>query len=146
MDENASDEAVIEAAQKANIHNIILRLPDGYDTKIGVGGIILSSGQRQLIGLARAFFGNPSLLILDEPNSSLDKNGKSALLDAILEAKISNITTIIISDDQELLDIADKILVLNNGKIEQFGETDAILNNIKTTDTAIMIKKVHHAN
>lgn len=135
MDKNSNDEDIIVAAQIAGVHEMILKIPNAYDAKIGFNGDTLSGGQKQRIGLARAFYKNPKILILDEPNSSLDILGEEALLSAIEVAKERNITTIIISHKNNILNTVDKILVLNNGIIENFGEKEKIFakyNNLKT--------------
>jgi PrtD family type I secretion system ABC transporter len=118
---------VIAAAQKAGAHEMILKLPQGYDTKLGEGGSMLSGGQRQRIGLARALFGNPKLVILDEPNSNLDADGEAALLQAIRHMKADNATLVMITHKPSLLADIDKILLLREGVIELYGPRDAVL-------------------
>lgn len=131
MDLEAEDEAIINAAKSAEVHDMILRLPNGYETDIGVAGTSLSAGQRQRIALARAFYGNPKLLILDEPNASLDSEGEAALSKAISNAKQKNITTIIISHRTSILKVVEKIIILNNGTIADFGNRDDVLKRMK---------------
>ncbi len=132
MDPNPDDADVIQAAQLAESHNMILRLPHGYDTQIGEGGQSLSAGQRQRVALARALYGDIKLLILDEPNANLDTAGDRALMNAMRHAKERKITTVIIAHRPSILAEVDKLLVLNEGKVALFGpraEVMAKLNN-----------------
>lgn len=119
---DVSDELIIDAAIQADAHDLILRLPQGYDTPVGAGGNTLSGGQRQRIGLARAFFGNPRLVVLDEPNSSLDNDGDQALIRAIANAKANSSTVIIIAHRPIILQGADKLAVLSQGQLQLFGD------------------------
>ena len=131
MDENAKSDDVIRAAQLAGAHDMIITLPDAYNTEIGVDGNTLSGGQRQRIGLARAFYGDPRLLVLDEPNSSLDKNGEQALYNALEIAKETNVTTIVISHRPSTLNVADKIMLISNGAISLFGPKDEVIQKMQ---------------
>ncbi len=137
MQEDADPEAVVKAAQMAGVHELILHLPNGYETDIGVGGSALSAGQRQRIGLARAFFGDPKLLILDEPNASLDEAGEAALVQAIRRAKEHCITTLLISHRPSILSSVDKILVLQEGAVTAFGPRNEIMARFAARPTAV---------
>lgn len=137
LQEDASPEAVVKAAQLAGVHDLILRLPNGYETDIGVGGSALSAGQRQRIGLARAFFGDPKFIILDEPNANLDESGEAALVEAIKNAKAQKITTVLISHRPSILSSVDKILVLQEGAVVAFGPRNEILAKFAARPTAV---------
>jgi PrtD family type I secretion system ABC transporter len=121
------DEKVIEAAQLANCHDFVLRLPQGYDTQIGPGGGFLSGGQRQRIGLARAVFGTPRLIVLDEPNANLDLEGEQALIRAIRTLKAKGSTIVLVTQRPELLVAVDRIAVIRDGALQQIGPRDAVL-------------------
>ena len=118
---------VIEAAMKAGVHEMILRLTEGYDTVIGSGAVVLSGGQRQRIGLARAIYDNPVFVVLDEPNSNLDEQGELALLKTVEELKQSGTTVVIITHRPNILKVTNKILIMNSGKIERYASTEEIL-------------------
>lgn len=125
------DQAVVDAAQLAHAHDMILRLAEGYDTQIGDAGTKLSGGQRQRIGLARAVYGNPRLIILDEPNANLDQAGEGALAGAVNELKRRGAAMVIIGHRPSTLAHADKILVLKDGKAEICGPRDAVLQRLR---------------
>jgi PrtD family type I secretion system ABC transporter len=121
FDPDPAAEAVIAAAESAGIHDLVLRLPNGYDTVLGEGGVQLSGGQQQRLGLARAIYGDPRLVILDEPNSHLDPEGESALVDAIVASRRAGRTIIMVSHRPTLLRTADWMIVLREGRIERAG-------------------------
>lgn len=125
--EDISDDQVIDAARQADIHDMILSLPQGYNTQIGKGGALLSVGQRQRIGLARAMFGNPPLIVLDEPNSNLDAQGDLALTKAIRGAVKRGQMVVIIAHRPSAIKGVDLLLVLQNGRQQNFGPKDKIM-------------------
>ena len=132
---NPSDPAVAErivrAAQLAHAHELILQLPEGYDTHIGEGGAALSGGQRQRIALARALYGEPALVVLDEPSANLDVAGEAALLAALTELKARGVTVIVTTHDAALMSALDKIAVLRGGLLEMFGPAAAVLTRLR---------------
>jgi PrtD family type I secretion system ABC transporter len=121
------DSEIVEAARRARVHQLIQRLPESYMTYIGEGGVRLSGGQRQRIGFARAVFGDPRLLVLDEPNANLDQAGESALVESIKELKRDGCALIIVGHRPSTLSQADKILVLKDGKVALFGSRDDVM-------------------
>ncbi|WP_410498807.1 type I secretion system permease/ATPase [Chitinibacter sp. S2-10] len=120
-------EAVIAAARMAGVHELILRLPRGYDTVIGEAGGNLSGGQRQRVALARALYRLPSLIILDEPNSNLDDEGERALLQAVSHTKQQGCTVVLITHRPASLSVADKTLLVKDGQLQLFGPTDKVM-------------------
>lgn len=123
-------ETVFEAARRAGCHEMILALPRGYETEIGDGGVFLSGGQRQLIGLARALYGRPKLVVLDEPNSNLDGEGEAALLHALRMLKDEGTTVVLVSHRPSLVQGVDKVLVLREGMVEMFGPRTEVLKRL----------------
>lgn len=127
--QEADPEEIIEAAKIAEVHDLILKLPNGYETKIGAGGANLSGGQKQRIALARALFKKPKMIILDEPNSNLDDIGETALLKALIKLKGQS-TIIIISHKTNILKIVDKLAVLKEGILSMYGPRNAVLESL----------------
>lgn len=125
--DDPSPDAVLHAAQQAGVHDMIVRFPQGYDTEVGDGGTMMSGGQRQRIALARALYGNPFLLVLDEPNSNLDQDGERALLRAIVAARGRGAIVIVIAHRPSLIGVVDHLLVLNGGRVQAFGKTESVL-------------------
>ncbi|TQV74449.1 type I secretion system permease/ATPase [Denitrobaculum tricleocarpae] len=121
FNEEADDESVVAAAMNAGAHEMILALPDGYNTAVGTGGRLLSGGQRQRIALARALYGDPALVVLDEPNASLDAVGEEALSQTIQRMKARGQTVVVIAHRPSAVTQADKVLVLDGGKVAAFG-------------------------
>ncbi|MEH7846039.1 type I secretion system permease/ATPase [Rhizobium laguerreae] len=131
FDPDAGSEAIISAARAAGVYEMIVQFPDGFDTKIGEHGSALSAGQRQRIALARALYGDPFLVVLDEPNSNLDADGEAALTKAISGVRSRGGVAIVIAHRPSALVAVDKILVMGNGQMQAFGPKDEVLS--KTT-------------
>ncbi|UQY43975.1 type I secretion system permease/ATPase [Mixta hanseatica] len=121
---------VIEAAKNAGVHEMILRLPAGYDTPVGNGGIGLSGGQKQRVALARALYGSPKLLVLDEPDASLDDPGLIALAQALATMQKKKATIVLITHRMQLLALTSKVLVMHAGQVQHFGDTRSVLNKL----------------
>lgn len=130
MHENAPDEAIIAAAQAAGVHDMIIKLPQGYGTWLGFAGLELSGGQKQRLGLARAFFGNPRILVLDEPNANLDPEGEDALTRALDVARQRGVTTIVVAQRPAAILKADMVMVMQEGHVLAVGPRDEILPKI----------------
>ncbi|MES2320231.1 MAG: type I secretion system permease/ATPase [Pseudomonadota bacterium] len=119
--------AVVLAAQRAGVHDMVLHLAHGYDTVLGDGGAGLSGGQRQRLGLARAMYGDPSVLVLDEPNSNLDDSGEHALVNAIAELRRRGKTVVLVTHRTSVIGITSKLLLLRDGMADMFGPTEQVL-------------------
>ncbi|MBO1020826.1 type I secretion system permease/ATPase [Methylobacterium sp. SD274] len=130
FDPNAQSGAVIAAAKSAGIHEMILRLTEGYDTRIGEGGAGLSAGQRQRVGLARALYGDPFLVVLDEPNSNLDGEGENALTQAIVGVRQRGGICIVVAHRPSALAAVDMILMMADGRAQAFGPKDEVLKRV----------------
>jgi len=117
-------EAVLRAAQQANVHELLLRLPKGYDTAVGDGGSRLSGGQRQRVALARALYGDPALVVMDEPDASLDAEGEQALLETIRGLRARGVTVVVVTQRRAVLTVADRVVVMKDGTIERIANVE----------------------
>jgi PrtD family type I secretion system ABC transporter len=136
FDHNATSDAILRAAQIAGVHEIILRLPEGYSTRIGQGGMSLSAGQRQRIGLARAVFGDPFLVVLDEPNANLDADGENALSRAIQILRHNKSIVVVISHRPSALGALNMAMVLYEGRSIAFGSSQEIFSRVSASTSA----------
>ena len=127
FDPEAKSEAIIAAATAAGVHDLILRLPEGYETRIGEGGMALSAGQRQRVALARALYGDPFLVVLDEPNSNLDAEGDAALAAATAAVCKRGGIVVVIAHRPSALSSLNKVLVLADGQVQAVGPKDEVL-------------------
>jgi ATP-binding cassette subfamily C protein len=125
--QDGDSDLIIQAAMLAGCHDLIQQLSDGYNTQIGDGGHTLSGGQRQRIALARALYGQPSFIVLDEPNANLDASGEAALLRAVQQLKELRSTVVIISHKMNILAAVDKVMIMADGMVKSFGPRDAVL-------------------
>ena len=130
MNKNADPEKVVEAARLANVHELIKGLPDGYETMLLDGGKNLSSGQRQRIGLARAVYGNPALVVLDEPNANLDPDGETAIVEALEGMRAEGVTVIVVAHHPRVIAALNKVLALKDGLQLAFGPRDEVMAKI----------------
>jgi ATP-binding cassette subfamily C protein len=130
FDKDADVVAIVAAAKMAGIHNLIAGLPEGYNTMIGEAGARLSAGQRQRVGLARALFGNPFLVVLDEPNSNLDVEGEQALSRAMMDIRERGGIVVVVAHRASALAAVNKVLIIQNGQQVAFGDKDQILSNV----------------
>jgi ABC-type protease/lipase transport system fused ATPase/permease subunit len=121
---------VIAAATEAGVHELILQLPQAYETRLGLMGAGLSLGQAQRIALARALYGSPALLVLDEPNAFLDTSGESALVAALTRARVRGATVVVIAHRRSIIDVADELLVLEDGRSKIMGPTSAVIRRL----------------
>jgi ATP-binding cassette subfamily C protein PrsD len=133
---DATAETIVEAAQAAGVHDLILRLPNGYESEIGGSGSMLSAGQRQRVALARALYGNPFLVIMDEPNSNLDSEGEGALTAAILKIRERNGIAIVIAHRPSALTAVDLVLMVSEGRMAAYGPKDEVLSKIMRRDAS----------
>jgi ATP-binding cassette subfamily C exporter for protease/lipase/ATP-binding cassette subfamily C protein EexD len=120
-------DAVVAAGKRANAHDMILSLPQGYDTPVGEQGARLSPGQRQRVALARALYGDPRLVVLDEPNSNLDGAGEIALAQALSQLRADGVTSVVITHRPALIAHVDKVLMLEAGRVTQFGPAAEVM-------------------
>jgi ATP-binding cassette subfamily C protein len=120
----------VEAATKAGAHEMILRLPDGYNTPLGPLGRGLSFGQAQRIGLARALYGDPALLVLDEPNAHLDAEGEAALIGALKDAKARGATCVVVAHRPSTMSVADKVMIVREGRLDAFGPREQVVSKL----------------
>ena len=127
---HATADAIIAAAHAARVHDLIIGLPDGYETEIGDGGTLLSAGQRQRVALARALYGDPFLVLLDEPNSNLDSEGERALSEAIMGARARGGIVLVIAHRPSVLVATDLVLLMNSGRVQAFGARDEVLGRV----------------
>jgi PrtD family type I secretion system ABC transporter len=135
-------QALIAAANATLVHELVLRLPDGYETQIGERGVALSAGQRQRIALARALYRDPFLVVLDEPNSNLDAEGDQALTQAILSVRARGGIAIVVAHRTSALAGVDQLLVLTEGRVQAFGPKDQVLSKPATAKPALPLKLV----
>ena len=130
FDPNASDDDVIAAARLAGVHEMVLRLPEGYATPVGGGGAVLSGGQVQRVALARAVYGAPSLVVLDEPNANLDAEGDDALTEAIRRLRAAGCTVVVMAHRPSAIAAVDLILMLDEGRQTAFGPKAEVLRKV----------------
>ncbi len=143
--EDVSDAEIFDAAELAGVHELVSQLPQGYETMVSLDGSPLSGGQKQRIGLARAFFGAPRLVVLDEPNSNLDTAGEAALAVALRQARARGITVVAVTQRPSLLNNVDKIMVMNEGRVQALGARQDILPILKGRGGALPPTEIHAA-
>ncbi|MEM8649617.1 MAG: type I secretion system permease/ATPase [Pseudomonadota bacterium] len=143
---DATDEAILKAAQDADVHDMILNLPDGYETVIGTRGTFLSGGQRQRIGLARALYGDPFIIVLDEPNSNLDATGDTALMHAVMRAQARGAIVVVMTHRPSTLQAVNKVLVLDSGQMKAFGPKEQVLRSTTRAIVNNSVPRVTSAN
>jgi ABC-type protease/lipase transport system fused ATPase/permease subunit len=136
---DGDDTEIIQAAQLAGVHDLILALPNGYDTQVGEGAAVLSGGMRQRVALARAVYGNPSLVVLDEPNSNLDADGDAALTECITQLKAKRATVVVIAHRSGTLGVADKILVMKDGTALIYGPRNEVIPKLTRPTTVKVV-------
>ncbi|MEM9106657.1 MAG: type I secretion system permease/ATPase [Pseudomonadota bacterium] len=143
FDPNATAEKILEAAKKAHVHDLVLRLPEGYATELGEGGVSISGGQRQRIALARALYGNPALVVLDEPNANLDNEGEVALTAAIARLREEGCAVVVVAHRPNVLSAVNLVLVLKDGRQVSFGENPQARNDNRTQVKSKPGMKIH---
>ncbi|MEH2540887.1 PrtD family type I secretion system ABC transporter [Bradyrhizobium sp. AZCC 1577] len=139
FDLKATPDAVLEAARIAGVHDLILSFPEGYSTQVGEGGMSLSAGQRQRIGLARAFYGNPFLVVLDEPTSNLDAEGEAALTEAIVNVRNRGGIVVVVAHRPKALEAVDHVLVVGDGRVQSFGPKEEVLRTVLRTPVPLKV-------
>lgn len=139
FDVEATPDGVLQAARAAGVHNLILSFPDGYSTRIGEGGMTLSAGQRQRIGLARALYGNPFFVVLDEPSSNVDSDGEEALTEAILSVRRRGGIVAVIAHRPKALEGVDHVLVIGEGRVQSFGPRGEVLQKVLRKQTPLSV-------
>ena len=144
FDVDAKDEDIVKAARMAHVEDLVKQLPQGYDTLVGPGGLQISGGEKQRIALARAFFGTPKLMVLDEPNSSLDREGEKALHKALIEAKKMGITVVLVTQRDSALQSVDIILRMKDGAVTDFDMRDKVIR--KYSEKRSATPPLHSAN
>lgn len=137
FEERPDSQRVVAASAAAGVHEMVLRLPNGYETRIGEGGSVLSAGQRQRIALARALYGEPFLLVLDEPNSNLDADGEKALVNAMTRVKARGGIVIVMAHRPTVLTAADKVAVIGGGQLTAIGPKDEVLRKVLRQPTSV---------
>ena len=133
---DAAPEDIIKAAKEACVHDVILRLPDGYETRIGHGGLGLSGGMRQCVALARALFGGPAMVVLDEPNSNLYEEGERALVKSVQFMKQEKRTVVLVTHRPQILAHANNLLVMGLGRQIAYGPRDEVIANMRGNKVA----------
>jgi PrtD family type I secretion system ABC transporter len=128
---DADSGAIVKAAQEASVHDLVLKMTDGYNTQISEGGAKLSAGQRQRIGLARALYGAPTLVVLDEPNSNLDAEGESALIQAMASVRERGGTVIVVAHRPSAISVLDQLMMIRDGQMVAFGPKDEVLKKVR---------------
>jgi ATP-binding cassette subfamily C protein len=126
VNEDSIAEKVVSAAKAARVHELILRLPRAYDTMLGPGGRGLSAGQAQRVALARALYDDPVVIVMDEPNASVDQEGELALIEAVKSAKAKGATVFLVAHRAGVMSVADKLLVMRDGRLLEFGPRDQV--------------------
>ncbi|RWF67192.1 MAG: ATP-binding cassette domain-containing protein, partial [Mesorhizobium sp.] len=141
LEPQAPSDKILAAARAAGVHDLVVHLPEGYETRIGEAGSALSAGQRQRVALARALYGDPFLVILDEPNSNLDAEGEAALTEAIQGVRARGGIAVVVAHRPSALASLDQVLVMANGRVQAFGPKNEVLNKV-TRPAAAPLKVV----